>query len=705
MKELRTRRPQLLVRMGTRSLRVRLEEGVTSIGSDPACSLALSADGVAPRHCILQRGEDGAFEVFDLLSPGGTRLNGAPAQAASLSHGDHIQVGEAHLTFLLDTEPEAPPAPGDAEIPVPPLAEDPWEAWRDQPAFALPPRNDPEATLDEPAPEPPRKRGLLPWLEAWRESLAARSLERQALRDERRRERESEERRLRIEALRAEAARAEATAMEVRRRFDEAKRFQAPPPFHEQVVHQLRSTPFLAISLAVHVLIAIILNLSSIPQELRRTVPPVTASLEDRQPFDDEFAEDERVEEPRPAEPVEEPIPEPFEHSLPPEAPAEPRESDWEEPHDDPSRDEFPAFGGAIGILDGSLGLRAGRDAGLRIGGEDFRRTVRYLRKQGLDVVVVIDSTGSMGGVIDQARREVDQLVTALGTLIPGFRLGVVTYRDHNEEYVVRSTPLTNDWYRAVAFLDTVRAAGGGDFPEAVLDGIRQAVRHMSWSPGSQRVVVLVGDAPPHDKDRKPLQDILRTFSRSGGKVHTLLAATAGRRTAASLRATFEELATLGAGTCFALDEGTALARMILTLAFGQQHRDDVSEALASLESGPAWQVAARTANSGSPGEILQRLRKGAPDYLLLRELLRSDRHRNLPVYLDALGDAEVPLATRWALTVAVRRLLSRPGSPPALTRLGEAVDPEGRAEAQRRLLFQIRESWERTQPPGGAPR
>ena len=43
---------------------------------------------------------------------------------------------------------------------------------------------------------------------------------------------------------------------------------------------------------------------------------------------------------------------------------------------------------------------------GINAGGKSFRRYVRSLRASGLDIVVVIDSTGSMESVIHQARPE-----------------------------------------------------------------------------------------------------------------------------------------------------------------------------------------------------------------------------------------------------------------------------------------------------------
>jgi hypothetical protein len=46
--------------------------------------------------------------------------------------------------------------------------------------------------------------------------------------------------------------------------------------------------------------------------------------------------------------------------------------------------------------------------------------------------------------------------------------------------------------------INKLEADGGGDFPEAVYDGIQDAATKMKWRTHSCRFILLVGDAPPH---------------------------------------------------------------------------------------------------------------------------------------------------------------------------------------------------------------
>src|SRR4051794_33952030 len=119
-----------------------------------------------------------------------------------------------------------------------------------------------------------------------------------------------------------------------------------------------------------------------------------------------------------------------------------------------------------------------------------------------LDVVFVLDTTGSMVGELGEAQDRIRQLAAALRTARSGERLrfGVVAYRDRGDEYVTRESPLSEEIATTETFLAALTADGGGDAPESVLAGLDGAIRRMEWdrAPATERRIVLVGDAPPH---------------------------------------------------------------------------------------------------------------------------------------------------------------------------------------------------------------
>ena len=118
-----------------------------------------------------------------------------------------------------------------------------------------------------------------------------------------------------------------------------------------------------------------------------------------------------------------------------------------------------------------------------------------------LDLAFVVDTTGSMSGLIAGAQQQMVTLVEELlGAADVRLRLGVVEYRDHppQDSMVFRIHPFTEDLEQAREAINELTANGGGDTPEAVLDGVWAACHELGWRPHARRIVVLVGDAPPH---------------------------------------------------------------------------------------------------------------------------------------------------------------------------------------------------------------
>ncbi|MBU1202198.1 MAG: VWA domain-containing protein [Nanoarchaeota archaeon] len=120
-----------------------------------------------------------------------------------------------------------------------------------------------------------------------------------------------------------------------------------------------------------------------------------------------------------------------------------------------------------------------------------------------IDVVFLIDSTGSMNDEIREIKTHIINLIEATqsGYPKPDIRVGIVTYRDYpleEPEYVVKSFGLTRDTQSALNFLKQIEASGGGDYSEAVADGLHEAISGMNWNKKARKIVFLIGDASPH---------------------------------------------------------------------------------------------------------------------------------------------------------------------------------------------------------------
>ncbi|MDF7813194.1 vWA domain-containing protein [Hymenobacter sp. YC55] len=135
-----------------------------------------------------------------------------------------------------------------------------------------------------------------------------------------------------------------------------------------------------------------------------------------------------------------------------------------------------------------------------------------------VDIMFVVDATGSMGDEINYLKTELRDVVTRAEAQVPAadLRLASVFYRDKGDEYVTRALPFTQNVNQLLTFVQAQGPGGGGDFPEAVDEALSVALQQQ-WSTEARcRLLFLVLDAPPHDEDRTRIQELTRTAARQG---------------------------------------------------------------------------------------------------------------------------------------------------------------------------------------------
>ena len=118
---------------------------------------------------------------------------------------------------------------------------------------------------------------------------------------------------------------------------------------------------------------------------------------------------------------------------------------------------------------------------------------------EALDLLLAIDTTGSMTDELNYLQVELDSIIASLRRIRPGtdIRVGLVVYRDEGDEYVTRRFEFTDDLANLRQHLDAQQAAGGGDYPEAVDRAFAEAGR-FDWREDATKVMLHVADAPPH---------------------------------------------------------------------------------------------------------------------------------------------------------------------------------------------------------------
>ena len=117
-----------------------------------------------------------------------------------------------------------------------------------------------------------------------------------------------------------------------------------------------------------------------------------------------------------------------------------------------------------------------------------------------LDLVFMIDATGSMGDEIDKLKSSMRAMAEQIAQLPgqPDICYGLVAYRDRGDAFLTRTHDFTNDLAAFQALLTKVQAQGGGDTPEALNEALHEVVHGLAWRLDAARLVVMVADAPPH---------------------------------------------------------------------------------------------------------------------------------------------------------------------------------------------------------------
>jgi Mg-chelatase subunit ChlD len=119
-----------------------------------------------------------------------------------------------------------------------------------------------------------------------------------------------------------------------------------------------------------------------------------------------------------------------------------------------------------------------------------------------VEIVFCLDTTGSMAGLINTARKKIWSInkQIAAGKPTPRIKIGLVAFRDRGDEYVTKVIDLSDDLDSIHRQLSAFKADGGGDEPEDVNKALYDAVQEINWSndPNTLKMIFLVGDAPPH---------------------------------------------------------------------------------------------------------------------------------------------------------------------------------------------------------------
>jgi len=172
-----------------------------------------------------------------------------------------------------------------------------------------------------------------------------------------------------------------------------------------------------------------------------------------------------------------------------------------------------------------------------------------------VEVAFVLDTTGSMGGLIAAAKAKIWRIANqiVLGEPRPVVRFALVAYRDKPDNYVTKVFDLTDNIDQVYNDLMGFEANAGGDRPENVNQALYDAVHKIKWSPDRKtlKIIYLVGDSPPHNeyKDVPTYDKTAKAAIEKGIYINTVLCGGA-----ADTGTIWREIAKAAEGTFIAID-------------------------------------------------------------------------------------------------------------------------------------------------------
>ena len=188
-----------------------------------------------------------------------------------------------------------------------------------------------------------------------------------------------------------------------------------------------------------------------------------------------------------------------------------------------------------------------------------------------MDIVFVLDTTNSMYNEIDALKRELHLVVEVLSRMMPTVGIGVVTFNDREQRPVTRHHRLRKltgdeealkDIQRFLRSIEPADARGNNlDIPEAVYQGLKDAVGTSFREGVSSRVILVLTDAPAYpDEVSASLALVDRYSSVPGNRVSAIHV-----RQDANTQKYLQALAEKGRGS-YIIDRGTILANVLLSV-------------------------------------------------------------------------------------------------------------------------------------------
>ena len=197
-----------------------------------------------------------------------------------------------------------------------------------------------------------------------------------------------------------------------------------------------------------------------------------------------------------------------------------------------------------------------------------------------LDLVFVIDTTGSMSDEIAQVKADMKTYLNRLQSSDNDYRIAIVDYRDFSdrsscssEDYPYRvQLDFTNDYSTINASISALSLGNGGDTNETIYSALADGLDSLSWRKNAAKAVILMGDAPALDPEPYTGYTLDSTVEKLGGEgveitepdeIRSIVVFAVTSATSSETTSFFEQLATATGGKCYSTSSTTQITEIM----------------------------------------------------------------------------------------------------------------------------------------------
>jgi hypothetical protein len=178
-----------------------------------------------------------------------------------------------------------------------------------------------------------------------------------------------------------------------------------------------------------------------------------------------------------------------------------------------------------------------------------------------IDVVIALDTSSSMNGLIDSARAKLWDVVNLLGKARPQptLRVGLISYGntgyDRRVGWVRKDADLSTDLDGVYAKLFALTTNGGEEY---VARAVKDATEQMQWDqdPQTLKIIFVAGNEPANQDPLVPVESAVQNAREKGIFVNTIYCGSASNGEAVL----WSRVATLGGGRYAAIDMNRTVA-------------------------------------------------------------------------------------------------------------------------------------------------